>query len=143
MAVVATVLTGLLVFWLVQPSCGSRGVATFEFINRSDRVVSNLDLDFICIIPGANGRADQYTRQFSRHFTNVPSGSSAVVQSKTPALILLSSEAWHRPTATHIGTNLIEGQYWSSYRDTVVATPEERATLCFTSPGELIRAPSR
>src|SRR5215471_18493468 len=83
----AGLLAALVVFHL-PPGPSDTGISCFEFANRSDRVVSKLDLDFLQIVPSAGARLEEYSQSFSRHFTNVFPGCSVVVTSRTPYLRL-------------------------------------------------------
>lgn len=131
------------------PGPSDTGVACFEFANRSDRVVSNLDLDFLQIVPRAGGRFDEYSQSFSRHFTDVFPGCSVVVTSRTPYLRLTGLSASHAPRIIRIGSNVIDewwhSDYGSGQRDEVdiVATPSRSAGLSFTQPHEFARISER
>lgn len=142
LALVASValIAALMIVWHKSSGPSTRGISSFEFVNLSDRVVSNLDLDFSYLVADAEGGIEQQTRQFSRSFPNLnlPPGRSVVVQCNTPALMLTSLMAGHRPTVSHFGTNVIEGPYWSSYDHIVTATPDHDITLSFVSPGKII-----
>jgi hypothetical protein len=144
----AAVLAALIVFHM-PPGPSDTGISCFEFANRSDRVVSNLDLDFLQIVPGAGGRTDEYSHSFSRHFTNVFPGCSVVVTSRTPYLRLTGLSASHPPRIIRMGSNVIDEWWYSNYGSgqrgevDVVATPSQSAGLCFKYPHELARIGER
>jgi hypothetical protein len=133
------------ILFRLPPKPSDTGIASFEFANRSDRVVSNLDLDFLRIVPGAGGRFDDYSQSFSRHFTNVFPGCSVVVTSCTPYLRLTGLSASHSPRIIRMGSAVVDEWWHSSYgngqRDEVdvVATPTRSAGLSFTRPHEFAR----
>jgi hypothetical protein len=144
----AAVLAALVVFQM-PPGRSDTGIACFEFANRSDRVVSNLDLDFLQVVPGAGGRVDEYSQSFSRHFTNVFPGCSVVVTSRTPYLRLTGLSASHSPRIVRIGSAVIDEWWSSSYgggqrgEADIVATPSKAAGLSFTQPHEFARMRER
>lgn len=114
----------------VEEACGT---SSFEFFNKSDRTVSNLDLDFFYVTTGGTNGA----LGFSRHFTNVIPGSSVVVRFHTPALTMIGLDCLHRPTISYWNGSAYEGAWHSSYSGVVVARPGEGAAISFDSPGKL------
>jgi len=144
----AAVLAGLVTLYM-PPGRSDTGISCFELANRSDRVVSNLDLDFLQIVPGAGGRLEEYSQSFSRHFTNVFPGCSVVVTSRTPYLRLTGLSASHSPRTIRMGNVVVDEWHYSHYgngqRDEldIVATPSRSAGLCFTYPHEFARIGER
>jgi hypothetical protein len=147
-AVGAAVLAGL-VLLCMPPRRSDSGISYFEFANRSDRVVNNLDLDFLQIVPSAGARLEEYSQSFSRHFTNVFPGCSVVVTSRTPYLRLTGLSASHPPRAIRIGSVVVDEWYRSDYGNgqrgelDIVATPSRTAGLSFTYPHEFTRIGER
>jgi len=110
-----------------------RGDSCFEFVNRSDRTVDRLELEFAYVTTsGTNGAAG-----LTRHYTNVIPGASVTVRFHTPELMMTSLFCVHRPAIFHYGDTTIEGPWWSAHSDAVVARPGATATICFDSPGNL------
>jgi hypothetical protein len=93
----------LFVAWHTRLGFSTQQISSLEFVNRSDRTVTNLDLDFICIVPSSGPALDEYSRRFSRHFAEVLPGSSVVVRTRTPMLMLTGLQGWHNPRIYHIG----------------------------------------
>lgn len=142
-------LLALVAVFYMPPPRSDAGISCFAFANRSDRVLSNLDLDFLQIVPGAGGRSDEYSQSFSRHFTNVFPGCSVVVTSRTPYLRLMGLSASHPPKTIRLGSVVVDEWYHSSYGNgqrseaDIVATPSRSAGLCFTYPHEFARIGER
>jgi len=144
----AAVLAGLVLLYM-PPVRSDTGISYFEFANRSDRVVSSLDLDFLQIVPGTGARLEDYSQSFSRHFTNVFPGCLVVVTSRTPYLRLTSLSASHPPRIIRMGSAVIDEWWYSNYgsgqrgKADIVATPRRSAGLCFTQPHEFTRIGER
>ena len=129
-----------LLAWHKMPPRINTGVCRFEFVNRTQWVITNLDLRFSSIDAFAGGKPNDYCRNFARHFTHVVPGASVVVESSTPMLMLLEAEATHQlyqpPPPFDAGFSGIGTL--SAYGSCITATPSRSAALAFTGWNEFV-----
>lgn len=124
---------------LHTPAHPWEGASSFEFVNGSDLVVSNLDLELCLVLPRGGEKASEYSHYFRRHFTNVSPGASVVVQSNTPMLMLCSVAALHRdcgPTGELAAVWMGMGDFSGYNSPVIVARPGRKAGLRFVAYNE-------